>query len=381
VVARKSIVMKGWYKPASPETKLARSLDGNSGNFLWEFGATRMINPYMVKFYEEAKDAPSEESISALVIATANALHIPRDGGFEPTKNFITFLTNTAQKVDQPTIVLGIGIQAKFNDLKETGNLKLHEHQVAFMDEVDKRGIGKSVSVRGNITETACRNSNITNCLSLGCPSLTISRSPDLGQVLESKWNSVASRLSKGKHLRIGIALPAIQRTIDAEFYEMFVDLLFSICEDHECHFIIQASYDEGQFLKYAKEKGKKKFTKKSMLHFKTGVEDWFEFMHSLDFVVSCRIHGGMAGIINDVPTIIIPHDYRIMELVNAMMLPYISIDDAVDKGVSSLVELMSVANKDFKAFEVTRISRLYSYKRMLESIDLEMDPELLAIM
>lgn len=385
VVERKSIVMVGWYKPSSPKVKLARSHDGNSGNFLWEFGATRMINPYTVKFYGSDEDYSAkeeeEDSISALVVATANALHIPRDAGFQQLKNFVNSLSDIVRKVDRPTIVLGIGIQAKFEDLQETEHLQLHEHQVTFMNEIDKRGIGKSVAVRGNITETACRNSNVTNCLSLGCPSLLISRSPDLGQVLENKWNSVASRLSNGKRLKIGMALPAIMRTRDTKSYDTYVDLLLSICVDHECHFILQSGYDQGQFLKYAKMKGMTSITKQSTHHFKTGVENWFEFMPSLDFMVSCRIHGGMAAIVNNVPTIVIPHDYRIMELVNAMMLPHISIHDATNMNVSSLEMLMAVANKDFKAFEANRRDLLREYKRMLESIGLEMDSQLLAIL
>ena len=68
------------------------------------------------------------------------------------------------------------------------------------------------------------------------------------------------------------------------------------------------------------------------IFHFKEEVESWFEFVSKLDFFVSTRIHGGMAGISNGVPMIMIPTDLRILELVDAMKLPHISFEDAMNK-------------------------------------------------
>ena len=175
--------------------------------------------------------------------------------------------------------------------------------------------------------------------------------------------------------MKIGIGLPALILGRDPQ-YEEIIDTLLSVCEKHDCYFIVQAPYDKPQLLEYAGDK----VDKEKVLHFSEGIEDWFEFMRTLDFVVSTCIHGGMAGIINDIPTIIIPTDYRILELVNAMVLPHISFDDAREKDFTSLAELMAATNKDFKRFEANRRNRLKEYKRMLESIDLEMDPALVDI-
>lgn len=166
VVNRKSIVMNSPYLPGTPAEKARRSRDDNSGNHIWRFGATRMINPYTVKF--EMPD--TQNPVSALVLANANSLHLPMDEGFGLMKRLIDGLSNLVSKIDKPTILLGIGIQAKFSDMKETKSFKLHEHQAAFMDEIAKRSSGKSVSVRGEFTETACINAGVKNCISLGCP-------------------------------------------------------------------------------------------------------------------------------------------------------------------------------------------------------------------
>ena len=185
----------------------------------------------------------------------------------------------------------------------------------------------------------------------------------------------MASKLTSEHKMKIGIGLPALIIGRDPQ-YEEIIDTLLSVCEKHDCYFIVQAPYDKPQLLEYAGDK----VDKEKVLHFSEGIEDWFEFMRTLDFVVSTRIHGGMAGIINDIPTIIIPTDYRILELVNAMVLPHISFDDAREKDFTSLAELMAATNKDFKRFEANRRNRLKEYKRMLESIDLEMDPALVDI-
>ena len=64
------------------------------------------------------------------------------------------------------------------------------------------------------------------------------------------------------------------------------------------------------------------------------------------------------------------------------MNLPHISLEDAQtkEKEVTSLESLMNRTKKDFGKFEQNRLNRLRSYKRMLESVGLKMDPILLDI-
>jgi len=204
--------------------------------------------------------------------------------------------------------------------------------------------------------------------------SLTISRAPDLGQVLETKWNNVVAKLASEHTLKVGIALPALKDSTD--MYSKIVDMLLLVCKSHDCYFIAQAPNDKPQLLKHAKGK----VDREKILHFREGVESWFKFIRSLDFVVSTRIHGGMAGIANDIPTIIVPTDFRILELVNAMKLPHISFEDATNRDYESLFDLITAAKKDFKEFERKRRNHLKEYKRILESAGLEMDPALLDI-
>lgn len=112
-------------------------------------------------------------NIESLVIASANELHLSYPDGqdFQAMKRVVDGYTNLVKKVDRPTIVLGIGIQAEFSDVEDAKKVALHPHQAHLMNEIAMRNtLKKSVAVRGDFTETACINAGVHNCLSLGCP-------------------------------------------------------------------------------------------------------------------------------------------------------------------------------------------------------------------
>lgn len=207
--------------------------------------------------------------------------------------------------------------------------------------------------------------------------SLTISRIPNLGAVLENKWNGILHELEGAgdRSMKIGIGLPAMPHDTSGK-YEKMIDMILSICEKHDCFFIEQMPYDKPKLLKYAK--GKVNETK--IMEFKEGVEKWFEFVQGLDIVVSARIHDGMVGISNAIPTIIIPTDYRILELIYAMELPYVALEDVVGTEFHSLIELMAATKADFKEFERIRRNHIKSCKNILESVGIEMDATLVNI-
>lgn len=375
IVERTSVAIFGWYKPTSPEAVEARRKDDNSGNFIWQYGATRMINAYTTSFIDALLDEASEASV--LVLASANAfyMNLENENPYNMMKGRVGMLTNIVRKIDKPTILLGIGIQAEFDLIEDINTMELHEHQAAFLKEIGVRNNATtSVSVRGDVTNTAAVNAGVTNTISLGCPSLSISRAQGLGAILEKGWKDAEASVRKNSSLKIGVALPAI-RSHDPNYHRVVGNLL-SICEPHDCYFIMQAGYDRGQLLKF----GGGRVDKSKVLWFRDGVEDWFEFMQGLDFLVSTRIHGGMAGVAVGVPTMVLPTDFRIMELVNAMKLPHIPFEDFSSTNYTSLDQMMKAATKDFVEFEANRLNRLREYHRLLTSVGLEMDPALVEI-
>ena len=203
IVPRKIIAVgRNWYEPMSNEAINERRKDGNTGNFLWKYGSTRMINPYTTEFIPAvinqytAEFVPAisnkvEEEASALVLADANTFYMYKaerkryskrkdkvvraeKERYSRGKDKVVGLTNMVRKVDKPTILLGIGVEVPFEDFKyfqDTDTLKLHEHQATLLNEIKTTNQATtSVSVRGNVTQTIAMNAGVTNTISLGCP-------------------------------------------------------------------------------------------------------------------------------------------------------------------------------------------------------------------
>ena len=101
--------------------------------------------------------------------------------------------------------------------------------------------------------------------------------------------------MKKGsKSLKVALALPALKSS--QKDYEPAVDLLMSIFTQHDCYFIKQSEYDRDQLIRYAANRNIT-ISDSRILSFDDHVEPWFDFIKTMDFVVSFRIHGAMAAI------------------------------------------------------------------------------------
>jgi len=90
-----------------------------------------LIYPYTTKFLNPSDARKESVNVDALVMASANALHLadPDGNSFRVMKDHVNGLSSLVKEIDKPTIMLGIGIQAKFSDIKDTKHIALHEHQ------------------------------------------------------------------------------------------------------------------------------------------------------------------------------------------------------------------------------------------------------------
>ena len=124
-------------------------------------------------------------------------------------------------------------------------------------------------------------------------------------------------------------------------------------------------------------------------------VESWLAGAKEYDLCISFRIHGSMTFIGSGVPTIAAPTDFRIMELLAAMKIPYqlphdlekLLLEDFSaqesnpNEGSDFVLSIMNHAkNQNFTDFEVNRREKLKGWKHILEQAGLEMDPGLLRV-
>lgn len=383
IVERKKVAMIGWYGHTEAFIEQRNITNGNKGNYVWQYGATGLINPYTTYIYNARAEV--QNNTDALVLASANVFLMNQSSSaYEAMKHPVSNLKNMVLKFDLPTIVLGIGIQVEYGDYDNISKIALHDHQRDLLKEIGKRQLGRSIAVRGDVTEMACNNAGVEKCMSMGCPSLTISQELDLGNVLEKKWNIVKEKLlnsNESSKLKLVLTLPALRPK--HLLYEPIMDMLLSLYEQHDCYFILQSRYDKPQLLRYAEvEKWEMRvnITSEKVKIF-SDVDRWKDFISGMDMILSTRIHGAMPGIATGTPVIIVPTDFRLLELINAMKIPALPIELVKTKKYTSLRLVMDDVEVDFELFEVNRREKLREYRRMLDDIGVQMEPSLLAIL
>ncbi|GMH77388.1 hypothetical protein TrLO_g13698, partial [Triparma laevis f. longispina] len=101
------------YLPKSRKNDEVRHKDGNLGNFLWMYGATRMVNPFTTLIYADTVLTGDIEENSAsaggYLLASANAFNLEKYGVLQ---EYIGILRQRVVQLDVPTVIIGIGIQA-----------------------------------------------------------------------------------------------------------------------------------------------------------------------------------------------------------------------------------------------------------------------------
>jgi hypothetical protein len=121
-------------------------------------------------------------------------------------------MTAKVQHRNDPTIFLGVGVQVEFKDdgeVLELNNTNISlpfDFQTSLLSKVSKRQTRPSIGVRGDLSEAICFNSRINHCVSMGCPSLTISRDLKLGRTLQDNGLKVVDKLRSNNKLKIAIA-------------------------------------------------------------------------------------------------------------------------------------------------------------------------------
>lgn len=377
IVDRAVVIMDGGYIPRSKKSNQARAKNGNRGNAIWSFGVTHLLNPFTNIYIADTEYKEHMSSFpKAYVIATANLFYLNDNSSSSSKKmdNLNNHLSSKITKFNLPTIMLGAGVQIDFSAMYMKAFLEndvLHSAHRHLLNALQKHNNGGfSVGVRGNMTEIACKNGGFNHCISLGCPSLTINRSPNLGHDLKSKWNKTLNKLKKRDKIKVGLTLPKLGLSKYTR-HALMVHLEKIYKGNNDAYFILQSPADRDLASKIARQA--------NIIIF-DNVEDWTAFTADLDILISFRIHGGMAGIIAGTPAVIVPTDIRILELVNVMRLPSISIKEFLKADPDNLVSLLQLVEPDFDAFENNRRNKITDYLGILKRVGLEMDPALMVI-
>lgn len=395
VVSRKNVYVEGFLTkaakqmvPSEPEAwTTAMAVDGNLGNLIWEYGATKLINPYSCVWFT----SPSTNTAvlpDAMVVATANLLFIPKDNESMPAviRGMTSYFSHKVRHLNVPSVIIGIGLQADMRDDQDIETtiqaLHLHDISVNLLTAFAARAPPAGIAVRGNITSRLCQKAGLVACVPLGCPSFTINRASNLGTILQNQWKRVVQKMNASESsLKLAIHLPQLQR--GGRFHEMVYDILIKVYIDYDAIVVLQSTYDRPQLQVRFKKAGIEWNT--SRIKFFVDVQAWMHELKQVDFVIGCRIHGTMAAVSAGTASLILPTDFRTLEMAQAMNLPSVFGTElnALQVETFNLPKLIKqvAANLNFDAFERTRRVAIETYRDMLQGMDLEIHPELLQVL
>jgi hypothetical protein len=202
------------------------------------------------------------------------------------------------------------------------------------------------------------------------------------------------------RRLRIAVTSPASSGEI-ADLCRLAAIFILDQFRD-QATFIEQTPLDWPKLQNYTESKWTSAnptiFTSNTIQHTQfVNVESWVSSARNYDLCISFRIHGSMTFIAAGVPTIVIPTDFRVLELISAMKVPYLApvdlkavLDQAYKhdnqltekSGFDFLHSLMKQAkNTNFLEFELNRRKMVAGWKTILNGVGLEMDPGLLNIL
>ena len=294
----------------------------NAGNKLWILGALELLDAEstIVRHPSAVLQADCCRPV-AFLMPMANLLrpytrgqqaHILIGKDRRLTSNY----QRLAQRLNVPTIILGIGVQVELTvNATNLVLLKEQEEMLKVVGSRSRKGVA-NIAVRGDVSLRTCLNSGLSSCVSLGCPSLMLSPDTALGSVLHAKWAELRKRLLGARsawHLRIVFGMPA---TWSEQLARLFVSV------GRECpHFLIVLQQESDvNGVQRLREMGLP--VRDEQVRLFATVPPWIATLAQFDLVISARIHGSLAATAASVPAVAVATDLRINELASRMQIP-----------------------------------------------------------
>ena len=220
---------------------------------------------------------------------------------------FVKKLKNFILKYKKPVILLGLGLnnyneKQKFGEFKKSIDKDLIDLLYVISDHCDL------ISVRGEFTHDFLNLIGIKNSYVTGCPTMLLKKEINIDYQFKS-------------NAKLAINCGYVNRNIkNKSYFVQDEDLLLNI--------FLEKNFDENVAELYKKmslewfEQLLNLYKTKNlylMPNFFSAIRKYKEF----DLTVGSRLHGGIASLCADVPTIVTNPDVRAKETTSAMGIPY----------------------------------------------------------
>lgn len=290
----------------------------NVGNLLFQFAFLRHIHAPALCSIDNVQN-PGPEEIER-INATYDAFYIPLANAFRPKfARHLGRLTKLVSQLKIPVVVVGVGVQAEENPMKELS--AVHDLVREFCAVVLDRS--ESIGVRGQFTAEYLDALGVRRVDVIGCPSMFYwgrdmpaprvpERFTDASVAFNWGFND-RGIFSDGAHLLE--RLLATQREVT--YYSQVDDEAKSFLYGGEQCAYVQAMAGVDRLA----------------LEFPADVHLWLRSLAGKDFTIGSRIHGSVASLLAGVPTLLMAHDCRVTELGRYFNLPSLPLASLSEPG------------------------------------------------
>ncbi|QQE90048.1 polysaccharide pyruvyl transferase family protein [Azotobacter chroococcum] len=336
----------------------------NTGNLAFHYAINRLIDfvPCSTPWGSQTEKINIMGDIGIIPCANQLGSHVDMKG-----------LAQNLKGVKANLVAIGLGAQGAVG---LDGIPEIPLGTLEWLDQVVTHAASDkpNITVRGDFTLKVLEHYGFGGkALSLGCPSLLINKSKDLGERLEQRY--------KGPYRKVAIAAGHPNWTSMSALEASLVRLMM----DTQGTYIVQNT-DESVALSrndfaYVDAKYKEKlrnylklnlddrqfddWIRQYMISF-YDIPAWMEYLRRFDFIVGSRIHGVMLAIQAGVPGLCIAHDSRIREICEKCQIPFVMAHQ-LKEGVT-LKDIRDLVKFDGKAFDRNREAIAAQYQEFFSN-------------
>lgn len=311
--------------PINKSSEYIYSASGdNLGNFLFRYALESFLENHELVHLKLSEDPKKiSEECDFIVIPSANQLNAAFD--LEGWAKFI-------EGCSIPIIAIGLGAQAANN---QSTNIPLTAGSRRYFDILSEKC--PKILVRGQFTQDCLEKIGITNTEVFACPSNLINAKSNLGDIIAKKFSTQIDKLNIGS-----CEISGGPKAIELE------KTLIKSCVKSNGTYTIQAPFDA---FSGAWDNNPVKFNNyfnrltsdtdallRSSLVF-SSAQEWLAAIRSSSHSIGMRIHGTIAPLQAEVPSVCIPHDSRTTELARTLKLPHVQLEDAYNLSIQDIIQ------------------------------------------
>ncbi len=240
----------------------------------------------------------------------------------------VSVYANLIEKLQIKTIILSIGVSDYCKDISSLNNV--HSSMIRLLKYVSNNS--NYIGVRGHYTASIIRALGFKNVIPIGCPTMYWRLTNDLQLVSPPKIKKPFISYHKTM-AESGIYFLKSYPILGQDFQDeiIFTDNLQSDIKLKKMEFsFYEKLNNSAQIIDAIHRNG----------YFPKNFYDWFNFIGKHDFVISGRLHGFIASLIQGIPGLLVDRDLRTNELAEFYHFPKISHQQLKTSDINAIEKL-----------------------------------------